>query len=147
MDIRAASDIDLPALIEMIRDFFAWEHIPFEGAELEPALRKLLCSGDLGHAWLLEIDGETVGYAIVTFGFDLEFNGRDAFLTDLYLKPTWRDRGLGQRALSLIVNQAKHAGVHALHLLVDPTNERARRLYERSGFEPSHRVAMTKRLV
>jgi ribosomal protein S18 acetylase RimI-like enzyme len=39
------------------------------------------------------------------------------------------------------------AGVHALHLLVDPTNERAVLLYERTGFEKSHRVMMTKRLV
>jgi ribosomal protein S18 acetylase RimI-like enzyme len=31
--------------------------------------------------------------------------------------------------------------------LVDPANQRAVRLYERTGFEKSHRVAMTKKLV
>src|SRR5262245_130779 len=124
MDIRAASEMDLPALLEMIRDFFACESIPLDAAQLEPALRTLISSGELGHAWLLEIDQETVGYAVVTFGFDLEFNGRDAFLTDFYLKSSWRDRGIGQRALALVIEKAKQAGVHALHLLVDPRNQR-----------------------
>jgi RimJ/RimL family protein N-acetyltransferase len=146
MDIRAASEMDLPALLEMIRDFFAWERIPFDAAQVEPALRMLISSSELGHAWLLQIDQETVGYAVVTFGFDLEFNGRDAFLTDFYLKPSWRDRGMGQCALALVVAKAKDAGVHALHLLVDPKNQRALRVYERCGFEASHRVAMTKRI-
>src|SRR5262245_7644801 len=125
MDIRAASETDLPALLDMIRDFFAWESISFDAVELEPALRTLISSGELGHAWLLEIDQETVGYAVVTFGFDLEYNGRDAFLTDFYLKASWRDRGVGQAALALVVEKAKEAGVHALHLLVDPKNQRA----------------------
>jgi GNAT superfamily N-acetyltransferase len=146
MDARAPTESDLPALLAMIREFFAWESIPFDEAKLEPALRALLSNDELGHAWMLEVDGASIGYAIVTFGFDLEYGGRDAFLTDLYLKPAWRDRGEGKRALGLVLDKARLAGVHALHLLVDPKNQRAFRLYERCGFEPSHRVAMTKRI-
>ncbi len=147
MEIRAAALPDLPALLEMIRDFFAWEKIPFDAASVAPALRTLVSRRDLGTVWLFEAEQTTIGYAIVTFGFDLEFNGREAGLTDFYLKPEWRGRGEGTKALELVVHEATLSGVHALHLLVDPKNERAARLYERIGFERTHRVPMTKRLV
>jgi ribosomal protein S18 acetylase RimI-like enzyme len=147
MQARAATLADLPALLEMVREFFAWESIPFDAARVAPALRTLVSAPEVGFVRLFEVDRQTIGYAIVSFGFDLEFNGRDAGLTDLYLKPEWRDRGEGKKALDLVVHEAKLSGVHALHLLVDPKNQRAARLYERTGFERSHRVAMTKRLV
>jgi len=147
MEARAATDADVPTLLEMIRDFFSWESISLDLARIEPALRTLLANADLGNVWVFEADQETIGYAIVTFGFDLEFNGRDAFLTDFYLKSAWRDRGLGRHALELVFHRARSSGVHALHLLVDPKNQRAVRVYERTGFEQSHRVAMTKMLL
>jgi ribosomal protein S18 acetylase RimI-like enzyme len=147
MQARSATLSDLPALLDMIRDFFVWESIPFDAASVAPALRTLVSSRELGFVRLFEVDHKTVGYAIVTYGFDLEFNGRDAGLTDFYLKPEWRDRGLGKTALDLVVEEARSSGVHALHLLVDPKNTRAARVYERTGFEKSHRTPMTKRLV
>jgi ribosomal protein S18 acetylase RimI-like enzyme len=146
MEARLATESDVQGLLEMVRDFFAGESIPYDASRTEPALRRLLSNDDLGHVWLFESDRQTVGYAIVTFGFDLEFGGRDAFLTDLYLAPDWRNRGEGQRAMGMVEREAIAHGVRALHLLVDPRNGRAVRLYERAGFERSHRIAMTKRL-
>jgi RimJ/RimL family protein N-acetyltransferase len=147
MEARSAVADDMPALLEMIRDFFAWESIPFDAAQIESALQRLLSNADLGNVWIFEAHREKLGYAIVTFGFDLEFNGRDALLTDFFLKPAWRDRGQGRHALQLVLHRARESGVHAIHLLVDPKNQRAVRVYEQSGFEHSHRIAMTKMLV
>jgi ribosomal protein S18 acetylase RimI-like enzyme len=146
MEARLATESDVPVLLEMVRDFFACESMPYDVSQTEPALCTLLSNGELGHVWLFESDQQTVGYAIVTFGFDLEFGGRDAFLTDLFLLPDWRNRGEGKTAMRLLEREAIACGVRALHLLVDPKNERAVRLYEKGGFERSHRIAMTKLL-
>jgi ribosomal protein S18 acetylase RimI-like enzyme len=143
---RAAKAIDLPILLEMIEDLYEIDHIAFDPKGLVPALETLLRDPSLGNVWIFVQDEAVLGYAIVTFGFDLEFNGRDAILTDFYLLPACRGRGLGQIALSLVEREARKAGVHAMHLFVDPANERAVRLYRHGDFETSHRVAMTRRL-
>jgi ribosomal protein S18 acetylase RimI-like enzyme len=143
---RRATEADVPFLLEMIEDLYEIDHIAFDPTGLAPALETLLGDPSLGNVWIFEQDETVAGYAIVTYGFDIEFNGRDAFLTDLYLLPAWRGRGVGQIALSLVEREARQAGVHALHLFVDPANERAVRLYRSARFEPSHRTAMTRRL-
>jgi GNAT superfamily N-acetyltransferase len=146
MNARPATQADVPLLLDMIRDFFAAERIPFDESKLRPALATLLQDSSLGAVWLFEAENAPAGYAIVTYGFDLEFNGRDAILTDLFLLPAWRGRGAGKTAMHILEREAKAAGVHALHLLVDRKNERALRLYESARFVPSHRAFMTKRL-
>jgi ribosomal protein S18 acetylase RimI-like enzyme len=143
---RAAKSTDLPILLEMIEDLYEIDHIAFDPKGLVPALETLLGDPSLGNVWMFEQDETVLGYAILTFGFDLEFNGRDAILTDFYVLPAWRGRGIGQLALSLLEREARQAGVHAMHLFVDPANERAMRLYRRARFEASNRVAMTRRL-
>jgi hypothetical protein len=49
MDAHLATDFDVPALLEMIGDFFAWENIPFDAALVAPAVRALISNGALGH--------------------------------------------------------------------------------------------------
>jgi ribosomal protein S18 acetylase RimI-like enzyme len=146
MNVRAAIETDVSVLLDMIHDFFDGEGMPFDAKNVSPALTSLLGSPSLGSVWIFQQAKAVVGYAIVTYGFDLEFNGRDAFLTDLYLIPEWRGQGVGSAALAIVEREARQAGVRALHLLVHPTNDRALRLYRNARFEVSHRTVMTKRL-
>ena len=93
----------------------------------------------------LERDGAAIGYAIVTYGFDLEFGGRDAFLTELWIDREARGGGAGSAALALLDPELRARGVNALHLQVRPDNP-ALRLYQRAGFIASPRITMTRRL-
>src|SRR5207248_8542832 len=85
-----------------------------------------------------------VGYAVGTFGYDLEFAGPDAFVTELFVNPRHRRAGLGAQLLDATVSALREAGALAVHLLVWPRNERARRLYARAGFEEMPRLVMTR---
>ena len=49
---------------------------------------------------LLEAERGLCGYFVLTWGFDLEWNGRDAFLSELFLIPDARGKALGAAALS-----------------------------------------------
>src|SRR5689334_18136038 len=93
--VASASLEDVPALLEMMRDFNALEGIPFEATRIEPALRRLLVAPDLGHVGRIVApeEGRTIGYFVLTWGFDLEWNGRDAFLTEIYLVAGARGHG------------------------------------------------------
>jgi ribosomal protein S18 acetylase RimI-like enzyme len=145
LSLRPASLPDLAAVLPRTRALNAHEGIPIDAATLEAALARLLGDPGLGEVWLIERDAAAIGYAIVTFGYDLEFGGRDAFLTELWIDPPERGRGAASAALQLIDPELRARGVRALHLQVRPDNP-ARALYQRSGFVASPRIVMTRRL-
>jgi len=145
ISLRQASLDDLALVLPRTRDLNAHEAISIEPAALEAALARLLTDPSLGGVWLVERDGAAIGYAIVTFGYDLEFAGRDAVLTELWIDPEARGGGAGGEVIDQLAPILKTLGVGALHLQVRPDNA-ARRLYERRGFVASPRLIMTRRL-
>jgi ribosomal protein S18 acetylase RimI-like enzyme len=143
--LRLAGVDDVHDVLPRTAALNAHESIVLEPAALEAALRKLLAAPELGRLWLVERDGEPVGYAMVTFGYDLEFSGRDAWLTELWIDDDARGGGAGQAVLALLEPELKALDVRAVHLQVRPENP-ARRLYERSGYVASPRIVMTRTL-
>ncbi|MFV8753672.1 GNAT family N-acetyltransferase [Nannocystaceae bacterium ST9] len=146
LELRRATESDVPALLAQMQPFNEGERIPWQPERIERALRRLLADESLGLV-VVAIDAATLhGYAVLTFGFDLEWGGRDAFVTELWVVPEARGRGLGERLLQAADSHARAAGVGALHLVVRHENEGARRLYEREGFKAVPRLLMTKPL-
>lgn len=146
MQIRVARTDDLAALLPMMADFNALEGIPWAAQSATPALMRLLANPELGVAGLVEEQGQTSGYFLLTWGFDLEWAGRDAFLTELYLLPKARGQGLGAAAIPRIEALAREHGARALHLMVRPENEPAVRLYARAGYSSPPRVFLSRAL-
>jgi GNAT superfamily N-acetyltransferase len=132
-------------VLAMTRALNAHEGIAVDDAALASALARLLADASLGAVWNVMAEGVAIGYAIVTFGYDLEFAGRDAWLTEMWIEPAHRGRGAGATALELVCDAARTLGVRALHLQVRPENP-ARRVYERGGFTAVPRLSMTRRL-
>jgi len=145
LSLRVATAADVVEILPRTRALQDHEGIEISDAALESALRTLLASPELGGVWLIVRDDATIGYAIVSYGFDLEFGGRDAFLTELFVDETARKSGAGSQALALLDPELRARGVRAVHLQVRPDNP-AMRLYERSGFVASPRRIMTRRL-
>lgn len=143
--LREAGPADLEALLPLVRDYHAFEQVDLSDAERAAVLRPLLEDRALGQVWLLECGLEAVGYVALCFGYSIEFQGRDAFVDELYVRPPWRGRGLGRRALEEACRRARDAGVRALHLEVANDNERAMRLYAALGFDNRTRFHMMSR--
>lgn len=144
-EIRPATTNDAHALLPMIRGLFADESIPWDEARTRPVLVRLLGDASLGRVTIAIADGVACGYAIVTWGFDLEYGGRDAFLTEIWVEPEHRACGLGGRLLEAVQSAAREAGAGAVHLQVRPENP-AQRLYLRSGFGASPRLFLSRTL-
>jgi ribosomal protein S18 acetylase RimI-like enzyme len=142
--LRSATLDDLAQLLPRTRALNAHEGIEISDELLEQALRRLLGDATLGAAWLVE-DDVAIGYAITTYGYDLEFGGRDAYLTELWIDEERRGSGAATAVLEQLPHELRTRDVRALHLQVRPDNP-ARRLYERSGFVASPRLVMTRRL-
>ena len=124
------------------------ERIPFRRARVAAGLRRLLRERRLGVVVVAEAPRGRglAGYAVGTFGFDLEFGGPDSFLTELFVQPRHRRAGLGARLLEATIGALRDGGAQAATLLVWPENAAARRLYARAGFVETPRLAMTRRL-
>ena len=135
-------------IVPLMAAFNDAEAIPWRPDTMVPALRRLLGEPVLGLGVVAQ-DPSTaalVGYARGTFGYDLEFAGADAFVTELYVDPAFRARGVGRALLESVVEEISRAGANAVHLMVRPENQRARALYERSGFREVPRRLMTRPL-
>jgi ribosomal protein S18 acetylase RimI-like enzyme len=143
--LRLATIDDLAHVLPRTAALNAHESIVLEPAALEAALRTLIDDPTLGRVWLVERDGAPVGYALTTFSYDLEFNGREAWLTELWIDEPARAQGGGGAVIEALAGELAALGVAAVHLQVRPENP-ARRLYERTGFVASPRIVMTRRL-
>ena len=141
--LHLASLADVPSLLPRMRALNELEAIAIPAESLELALRRLIDTPELGAAWLIQDDQVTVGYAVITMSFDLEFGGRDAFLTELFVDDAHRGRGVGGAALELLRGEMIAREVRALHIVVRP-EERLLQFYERSGFVRSPRVFLTR---
>jgi ribosomal protein S18 acetylase RimI-like enzyme len=144
--LRRARPTDLEGLLPLMAAFNRADRIPFQRTHVIAGLRKLLRAPELGVVMVAESGRRLDGYAIGTFGFDLEFAGPDAFLTELFVRPATRGEGLGARLLDAVMAALGRAGARAVTLLVRPGNKAARRLYARAGFAVTPRLAMVRRL-
>jgi ribosomal protein S18 acetylase RimI-like enzyme len=143
--LRAASSVDLDDILPRTRALNDHEGIQISTPQLRAALEKLLADRSLGGVWVIEDEAKAIGYAIVTFGYDLEFGGRDAWLTELWVDEKRRGRGTGSATLALLEPELRALDVRAYHLQVRPENP-AMRLYERAGFVRVPRQILTRRL-
>ena len=145
-NFRPATARDADALLPMIRALCEQDGTPFDETKVRRALAEILADERYGRVWLVEWDGEPAGYLVLTFGFSLEFGGRDAFIDELYVREGFRGRGLGRRAIERAERACRERGVSALHLEVERANTAAQELYRRSGFRDHDRYLMTKRI-
>jgi GNAT superfamily N-acetyltransferase len=143
VELEVANGSQLATLLPLVRGYHEFEHVTMSDAARAAALAPLLePASDLGRIWLIRCGGEVVGYAALTFGYSIEFQGRDAFVDELFLVQQARGQGIGSEVLGRVKTEAIALGIVALHLEVARDNLQARRLYERWGFEAREQFHM-----
>lgn len=100
------------------------------------AIAPLLDGSPYGAIYLIGPPRAPIGYIVICFGWSVEFGGLDAIVDELYIRPGVRGRGIATEALIALPNALSSAGLRAVHLEVDRTNETAIKLYRRAGFQP-----------
>lgn len=143
MTIRRATEADCETLVAFWRAFEEEvpEHEALREGE-EEARRDIARHVREGIALVAEDEGETTGMALVEVGRDAP---GVAHLTDLYVVPEARRRGVGHALVAAVEDALGERGIGHLTLDVLLTNERARALYKRLGFA-DHTVFMLKPL-
>ena len=139
-----AAPADADAVLTMMREYYAFDHLDFRPERARTALARVLEDPATGSIWLIRKGEDLLGYMVLLFGFCLEFGGRVAVLDEFYLRAGHRRRGIGRHALGFLEGICRQMGIKALRLEVERSNEHARALYARSGFVQHDRHLMTR---
>jgi ribosomal protein S18 acetylase RimI-like enzyme len=144
ISFRQIIESDVDTVIPYIRELHAQDHISVDEPILRSALTGLIEDESKGRIWMIRDGAVPVGYAVLTYGYSLEFHGRDAFLDELFITKRYRGRGVGRQAMQFLLKECGKAGVHALRLEVDRSNTPAQEFYRKAGFIDHDRYLMTK---
>jgi ribosomal protein S18 acetylase RimI-like enzyme len=131
-------------LIGLMQEFYVHEHLPFDERVARRALDQILRNSAFGMVYLINLADAVIGYVVLTFGFSLEFHGRDAIVDELYVRENYRGRGIGKASLRFIEGICLEQGIKALHLEVDHGNTGAQAVYRKAGFRDHDRYLLTK---
>jgi ribosomal-protein-alanine N-acetyltransferase len=112
---------DLPAVHEIERDSFS---TPWPAH----AYRHELENNRLAHYLVARCGDQVVGFAGIWLLVD------EAHITTFATRRSWRRQGIGERLLLALLDLSIERGAHEATLEVRPSNEPARRLYEKYGF-------------
>ena len=146
MDLKfvSATTFDIKDILSMMNEFYIHEKLDYDESKLGDVLKQFLNDEKHGKIWLINFGSETIGYAVLSFVFSLEFGGLNALLDEFYIKEEFRGKGAGSKTLGFLENECKKAGVSAIHLQVLKFNIEAEKLYSKKGFENVDRLFMTK---
>ena len=124
--IRDATDADLPLLEELWREFLAEvpeaDHVTVDEAEELAEIRD-----HVGKSVALLADED--GYALAYMKADAR-----GFLSDLYVRPEARGRGIARALAHEVVTRLRAQGATTIELEVMASNKDARAVYGRWGF-------------
>jgi len=145
--LKLARPQDLDRLMGLVSAFHAELGINQDADQRREALLPLLEGIPHGCIYLIGPGRAPLGYIILTFGWSVEFGGMDGFIDEIYIRPAVRGRGIATEVLMDLPKALAEAGLTALHLEVDRTNEATQRLYLRAGFKQRDRyMMMSKKL-
>jgi len=109
---------------------------PMSGEKIDKTIAELRQFPEKGAITLFENEVGVIGYAIIIYFWSNELGGNVAEIDEFYVKPEWRNKGIGTRFLDHCANCRKR-NIVGLQLEVTPTNERALDYYIRYGFKES----------
>jgi len=133
--IRAAAVSDVPLLLRFSRELAEYERQPGavvideetltrDGFGVRPKFRSLIA----------EWDGQAIGYALF-FGIYSSCKGPGIFLEDLFVRETFRGRGIGRALLCQVARIARQEGSYGIRWEVLGWNESAIKFYKLLGGE------------
>ncbi|MCH7856512.1 MAG: ribosomal protein S18-alanine N-acetyltransferase [Gemmatimonadetes bacterium] len=121
LSLRAMTASDVPEVARI-------ETTAFSTPWSEATFRSLLERSGV-ELWVAEWGGELAAYAILWRVRD------EGELANIAVRGDLRGRGIGSRLLSRMLKVAEDSGVRSLYLEVRESNELAREMYARRGFQ------------
>ncbi|MBK0370318.1 GNAT family N-acetyltransferase [Flavobacterium sp. SE-1-e] len=125
-----------------MEDFYAIDHYPIDKNISKELLKEFISNENLGKAWFILQNNQIAGYIVLTFIFSFEYQGRIAFLDELFISESFRGNGLGKKAIEFIKTQIPLLSLKIVYLEIEKHNEKAQKLYLAGDFKYHNRNLM-----
>jgi GNAT superfamily N-acetyltransferase len=137
LNIRAATEADVPLILQFIRDLAEYERLADKVVATEDLLRATLF-GEPRFAEVIigEANGQPVAFALFFHNFSTFIGRPGIYLEDLFVKPQFRGRGFGKAMLARLAAIAKSRNCGRLEWAVLNWNESAINFYKSLGAQP-----------
>ena len=116
------------AALEYIDQIMVIENLSFSIPWSRESFLDEISSNRFAHYICAQIDGRIVGYAGMWKVCD------EGHITNIAVHPDYRGRGIGEKLLAALIEQAGNGGIRSLTLEVRKNNLVAQRLYIKFGF-------------
>ena len=144
LSFKLADHSSLGTLLILIREYYSHDGREFSEERAQGALKGIFKNSTLGNIWLILWGEEVIGYLILTFGFSMEFGGRDASVDEFYIRDAYSRKELEGKVIEFAEATARKLGVKAIHLEVHHDNQNAQEVYRKLGFKDRSYDLMTR---
>lgn len=131
--IREAVEGDGPLILEYIRALAEFEGLTDAVTVTEETLRGDLFGRGLAKALLVEVQGQSAGFAMYYFTYSTFAGKPNLYLEDLFIKPEFRHRGLARAVFQRVAETAAREGCRRLEWSVLRWNTEAKAFYASLG--------------
>jgi GNAT superfamily N-acetyltransferase len=132
--IRNATRGDVPLLLELIRELAEYEQLAGEAVASADDLREALFGPDrVAYAVIATSGDEVAGFALYFFNFSTFVGRPGLYLEDLFVRPAFRQRGIGRGLLAHLARIAVDRRCGRMEWSVLDWNEMALAVYRAIG--------------
>jgi len=135
--IRAATESDVPLVLELIRALAIYERAPDEVTATPEILKETLFGKKPSAEVLLLIENDVAaGFALFFHNFSTWIGRPGLYLEDLFVRPEHRGKGYGRALLIHLAKIARDRGCGRMEWAVLNWNEPAIQFYRKLGAKP-----------
>jgi len=128
--IRLAEENDLPEILELIKDLAEFEKA---GHKVTNTVEQMKLEKDLFGCFIaVDENNIIIGIALYFYAY-YTWVGKSLYLEDLFVKPEYRNKGIGSALLNEIFKLAKTKNCKRLRWQVLKWNKDAIKLYQKMG--------------
>ncbi len=137
LTIRETSRKDIPLIYTLIRELADYEKLSHSVTADEDMLeRNLFGKTKYAYVVIAEYEGVAAGQALFFYNFST-FKGKPGiYLEDLYVRPEFRNKGIGKALLNYLIELAREQDCGRVEWVVLDWNESAINFYKNMGAKP-----------
>nr|WP_319398763.1 GNAT family N-acetyltransferase [uncultured Carboxylicivirga sp.] len=128
--IRDIQKSDYSILIEMINEFAVFQKMPEAMVNTSELMEQ---ESDFINGFIVENDaGVATGYVTYFYAY-YTWKGKSMYMDDLYVRPEYRGKGLGQKLIQSVIQKAKEQNCKKVRWQVSGWNTNAIEFYKKLG--------------
>ena len=135
--LREATIEDVPLIFDFIKELATYEKLIDQVKTTEENLKESLFGNQkFAEVIIAEYDGEPAGQALFFHNFSTFIGKPGIYLEDLYVRPSFRGKGIGKALLLRVIEIAKERKCGRVEWAVLDWNEPAINFYKSLGADP-----------